>query len=335
MVSHPRPAPTALQCGLFDVLLSIPDFPLRDYHNIHPSPGCLCCMSDRSAYRNIFLHLAATGATFGGLYQAGSITEEIFLWILQNVLLVAERSLTVTHRASGRVITHTTHVVELGDYDVSSAGPIQVTDEASTLRVPSHSISGRENHFRDGVRARDGRCVITGVLNPLAPFRKWFGFKAAHVFPLQHEGIWIDQGCGRWVTNMPNEVGASLINSTQNGLLLRGDVHDFFDSYLLSINPDDGYKIISFGPDYLGVDGRILDPICRNPNDSDRVSDEILRWHFRQAVLANMKGAGDPFFEFDFPPGTDMIADIREGPSSKQRFEMELASRLQGFSREP
>lgn len=45
-----------------------------------------------------------------------------------------------------------------------------------------------------------------------------------------------------------------------------------------------------------------------------------------------MKGAGDPVFETDFPPGTDMIADIREGPASKQRFEMEMASRLQGFS---
>ncbi|EEQ31358.1 hypothetical protein McanMca71_004533 [Microsporum canis] len=290
-------------------------------------------MSDRSAYRNVFLHIDSTGATFGGFYQAGSITEEIFLWMLQNVLLVAEQPLTVTHRASSRVITRTTHVVELGDYDVSSAGPIQVTDEVASLRVLSYSVSGRENHFRDGVRARDGRCVITGVLNQFAQFGRWNAFKAAHVFPLQHESIWIDQGYSRWVTNMADEVGVSRINSTQNGLLLKSDVHELFDSYMLSINPDDGYKIISFGPDILGVDGRILDPICRNPNDSNRVSDDILRWHFRQAVLANMKGAGDPVFESDFPPGTDMIADIREGPASQQRFEMEMASRLQGFSR--
>lgn len=26
------------------------------------------------------------------------------------------------------------------------------------------------------------------------------------------------------------------------------------------------------------------------------------RWHFRQAVLANMRGAGQPVFENDFPP---------------------------------
>lgn len=30
--------------------------------------------------------------------------------------------------------------------------------------------------------------------------------------------------------------------------------------------------------------------------------DQLLRWHFRQAVLANMRGAGEPVFENDFPP---------------------------------
>jgi hypothetical protein len=47
-----------------------------------------------------------------------------------------------------------------------------------------------------------------------------------------------------------------------------------------------------------------------------------------------MKGAGEPVFESDFPPGSDMMADIREGPYSKERFEMEIASRLRGFSGE-
>ncbi|KAK9372161.1 uncharacterized protein V1513DRAFT_453139 [Lipomyces chichibuensis] len=37
-------------------------------------------------------------------------------------------------------------------------------------------------------------------------------------------------------------------------------------------------------------------------------------WHFRQAVLANMRGAGEPSFEMDFPPGTDMIGEILGGP---------------------
>jgi hypothetical protein len=113
-----------------------------------------------------------------------------------------------------------------------------VTNEVSSLRLPSYSVSGRENRFRDGVRARDGRCVITGELNPVAQYGQWDGFEAAHLVPLQHEKIWIEQDFGRCVTNMLNEVGASRINSTQNGLLLRSDIHRLFDSYMISINAD-------------------------------------------------------------------------------------------------
>ncbi|EGD97212.1 hypothetical protein TESG_04626 [Trichophyton tonsurans CBS 112818] len=262
-------------------------------------------MPDRSGYRNVFLHIASTGDTFGGFYQAGSITEEVFLWMLQDVLLVAEQPLTVTHRASSRVITNTTNVVSLGiTMSPLQVWPIQVTDEASALRVPSFSVSGRDSRFWAGVRARDGRCVVTGIINIYAQFGAWEGFEAAHVFPLQQENIWVEHGFGRWASNIENQVGGLSINSIQNGLLLKSDAHQFFDAYKISINPDDGYKVVCFGPDLLGVDGRVLDPI----------------W--------------DLTFEHDFPPGTDIMADIREGPSSQKRFEIELASRLQGFSRE-
>ena len=83
-----------------------------------------------------------------------------------------------------------------------------------------------------------------------------------------------------------------------------------------------------FNLDLLGMDGRILDPVCRNPGDPHRVSDGLLRWHFRQSVLANMRGAGEPIFEHDFPPGTDMMKELREGPYAKERFELELEARL-------
>lgn len=75
----------------------------------------------------------------------------------------------------------------------------------------------------------------------------------------------------------------------------------------------------------------MLDPVCRDPNDPNRVSDELLRWHFRQSVLANMKGAGEPLFECDFPPGTDMIGTILEGPCPAEHMEMQLFARLRGF----
>ena len=82
-----------------------------------------------------------------------------------------------------------------------------------------------------------------------------------------------------------------------------------------------------FDDDLLGIDGRSLDPVCRNPEDPHRVSDELLRWHFRQSVLANMRGAGEPVFEHDFVD-KDMVKEISEGPYGKERFELELAARL-------
>ena len=85
-------------------------------------------------------------------------------------------------------------------------------------------------------------------------------------------------------------------------------------------NTQDNYKITSFVPDDWSVDGRVLDPVCRNPTDPHSVSDELLRWHFRQAVLANMRGAGEPVFEHDFPHGTDMLATWQKEPYGKERF---------------
>jgi len=80
----------------------------------------------------------------------------------------------------------------------------------------------------------------------------------------------------------------------------------------------------------FGFDGRTLDPVCRDPADAHHVSNQLLHWHFRQLVLANMRGVGESVFEHDFPPGTDMMAEIRNGPYSRERFELELSSRLRG-----
>jgi hypothetical protein len=168
------------------------------------------------------------------------------------------------------------------------------------------------------------------VVNIRAPDR-WTGFEAAHIFPLEKENLWIQWGYSRWITDMDDTVGLSKINSCQNGFLLSRNVHGDFDQYLLSVSPDDNYKVTVFDQDVFGIDGRTLDAVCRDPEDSNRVSDELLRWHFRQSVLANMRGAGEPVFEHDFVD-KDMVKEISEGPYAKERFELELSARLHGVS---
>jgi len=63
-------------------------------------------------------------------------------------------------------------------------------------------------------------------------------------------------------------------------------------------------------------------------NHRQRPLDELLRWHFKQAVLTNMKGAGESVFEHDFPPGSDMMGYILNGPRAADRMEFELFGRL-------
>lgn len=63
-------------------------------------------------------------------------------------------------------------------------------------------------------------------------------------------------------------------------------------------------------------------------NDLRRPHPDLLRWHFRQAVLANVRGAGEPLLEHDFPPGSDMMGEILSGPKAAERMEFELANRL-------
>jgi len=100
----------------------------------------------------------------------------------------------------------------------------------------------------------------------------------------------------------------------------------------ISVNLDDGYKVAVFETDIYGYDGRILDPVCRNPTDPHCISDHLLRWHFRQSVLANVRGAGEPILEHDFLPGADLVGEILAGPYARERFELEIAARLREVS---
>ncbi|KAK9327507.1 hypothetical protein V1520DRAFT_314929 [Lipomyces starkeyi] len=78
-------------------------------------------------------------------------------------------------------------------------------------------------------------------------------------------------------------------------------IHQKFDSFGFSINPDDGYKINCFDGDAFQIDGKTLDHVCRESSSEAGARDILLQWHFRQVVLANMRGSGEPTFEMRLP----------------------------------
>ncbi|KAN0067194.1 HNH endonuclease domain containing protein [Elaphomyces granulatus] len=291
----------------------------------------------KSGYRNVlFSDARYPDDLLGGLRLNPSVTQANFLHMLE-ILIISSSPYDVSLRGTSTTLTRCNEPLQPGTYDIklqSAQGELRITDEPCITRVLSHTVSGRDDAFRKAVRQRDRKCVISGISNSARKrsLDEWAPFQAAHIFPLAAESCFIHNNFSRWITNKA-PAGDSGINSAQNGILLRSDIHQLFDQYLISINSDDGYKIICFDvDDVFGVDGKQLDPICRNPADTRSVQDELLRWHFRQAVLTNMRGAGEPVFELDFTGG-DMMGEIRNGPKAAERMEFELLSRLVGYSR--
>ncbi|KAK9349775.1 hypothetical protein V1523DRAFT_371737 [Lipomyces doorenjongii] len=291
-------------------------------------------ISNRSKGRNVHLYVfSEPDKPIGGLKLNPSVTERNFLYMLR-ILIVASGPYRVTLRSSGDDVMPTEDALKPGHYDIrpySRRDKIAMSDEPCITRILSRTITGRDEFFRARVRARDGKCVITGTVNINAPDDIWRGFEAAHIFPLSSEDYWVQKGHSQWITNRVSECDTG-INSSQNGLLMLSNIHQSFDGFDFSINPDDGYKIICFDKDVFNIDGRELDSICRESNGEECVRDGLLRWHFHQAVLANMRRAGEPVFEMDFPPGSDMVGEILSSPQANKRMEAELFSRLNGIS---
>lgn len=73
-----------------------------------------------------------------------------------------------------------------------------------------------------------------------------------------------------------------------------------------------------FDVDGDGYDGRILDPVCRNPADPHRVR-PTSKVAFPLVSLANMRGAGEPIFEHGFPPGTEIAGEVLAGTYKGKR----------------
>jgi hypothetical protein len=105
-------------------------------------------------------------------------------------------------------------------------------------RTSSRQTGTRVHEFSEAVRQRDRRCVVSGKRAVHAWRGGWFGFEAAHIFPLAYEGHWKQYNYSRWITIPPERASAGTINSIQNGLLLKSDLHKLFDAYAFSINPD-------------------------------------------------------------------------------------------------
>lgn len=68
---------------------------------------------------------------------------------------------------------------------------------------------------------------------------RWYGFEAAHIFPLAFLDRWNEYGFDDLPGLVPPAKSShGFINSVMNGIMLQANLHYFFDSYEITINPD-------------------------------------------------------------------------------------------------
>ncbi|RPB27383.1 hypothetical protein L211DRAFT_819270 [Terfezia boudieri ATCC MYA-4762] len=295
-----------------------PVIPLRISNRIRISTVVMA--ANRSAGRDVHIYNSNDSDTvLGGLILTNGVTNANFYSMVE-VFLFFDGEYVLRHE-DGMVLQRNDEDLRRGSYFIVTDGTVTVNNKLWLVRTISVA-STRVAEFREAVRQRDRKCVVSGEEAVDAEYGMWFGFEAAHIFPLAYQDHWDRNNYGRWISIHPSTGGS--INSVQNGLLLRSDIHGLFDNYVFSINPDNNYKVVCFRRDRKGIAGKHID----FENDERRPAIQLLRWHFRQAVLANMRGAGEPVFECDFPPGSDMMGEIMSGPMAAARMEFELFSRL-------
>ncbi|KFY37365.1 hypothetical protein V495_07224 [Pseudogymnoascus sp. VKM F-4514 (FW-929)] len=193
----------------------------------------------------------------------------------------------------------------------------------TTSRATSSEMDNHTKTFRNRVRTRDGRCVITRT-GPIGG--DFIRLSAAHIFPIAHLGMWKSESWHRQITDDKYD-GESGINSVQNGILLRSDVHDLFDTFYIAVNPDRDYKTYCFLNDPT-LDNLIM---FRATNTVDKYQPcrALLKHLFKMCVLLNMKGrTGYPVWDEDIPPGCDDMTEVSRSKEGKLRLETILAGKL-------
>ncbi|KAL2705877.1 hypothetical protein AAEP93_001127 [Penicillium crustosum] len=218
---------------------------------------------------------------------------------------------------------------------------VDLTTDCAPRRVRTRDISSQsqgqnererlQRSFRDSLRNRDRCCAITGpsaLVNHKHPFQ---GIEATHVFPVSMLEGWRRDGYRRYITDIrPNsEIRESSLYSAQNGLLLRADIHSFFDAFQIGIDPDADYKIIVFGKDTAGMGGTRLQNSARSGNQ--RVSPDLLRWHLRMCLYNNLKANTEPRTMWEEDLEEDPMGSILLQPDAAERMEVELFTRLGGL----
>ncbi|KAF8436607.1 hypothetical protein L210DRAFT_3548627 [Boletus edulis BED1] len=186
------------------------------------------------------------------------------------------------------------------------------------------------------VLSRRRHPTVSTSNTPLRVFKRddFSRFKTAHIFPRAHDVDWVNKGYPGRITDpatLPELGGPTKIDSIQNVILLWSDLHDAWDNYKFAVNPDRGHVVIPFVPGYDDIAGKVL-KLDHIIDHNLRSLDDLFRDHFLQGVLKDMKGVGEPTWDYEGALGDGMMdlsrQDIWGGKLGQEHLEFEMAHRL-------
>ncbi|KAF8883083.1 hypothetical protein CPB84DRAFT_1790392 [Gymnopilus junonius] len=189
-----------------------------------------------------------------------------------------------------------------------------------------------EHHYRSRAYKRDGKCLITGLKT-----QTYSRLQVAHIFPRAHDIEWIRKGYPSKITDDEDIScmgGPTKIDSVQNIITMRSDLHDAWDNYEFGVDPNNNYRITAFTNGNEDINGCHLQ-LDHIEDPKHFPLDDLFTDHFVQGLFKHLKGAGElgrTYEEFDdtFGDGNFDLSDAkiwgtREG---KERLELELLGRL-------
>ncbi|KAF8274407.1 hypothetical protein EI94DRAFT_1653123 [Lactarius quietus] len=131
------------------------------------------------------------------------------------------------------------------------------------------------------------------------------------------------------------DVGGSIkIDSVQNVITLRSDLHDAWDNYEFGVDPANNYRITAFANGNADVNGLYLH-LDHIQDPTLRPLDELFTDHFMQGLFKHMKGAdqvGWTYEDYDdaFGDGSFNLSNLKIWGTEEggKHFELALADRL-------
>lgn len=231
--------------------------------------------------RNVFIRfIDGFLAMHGGFYASPNLTNAELSKMIR-IVFHAEGAFSIKLEPTDIELPNDQQPAQHGIYVLT---PLR---DGARVHATGQLILDRKMDSRHGnrdlihrVKNRDhGHCAITGMLKPNQE-GKWPTTKMAYIFP---------SGQGDVFSLLPFPTPPEGVHCAQNIITLEEHIYHAWETGLIAVDPDNGYRIISFDPSTQHCHGLDLHPVCRDPDDPWRVNDDLLRWHYHQTVVSNMR----------------------------------------------